>query len=91
MTSTLPIDPKDRTIIVDVIREFALIGVLIANFTSYIDQQTPEPILNSISSSLDRFLMSFNSVFLEWKFMSTNLTTGQLCFIASQPHFQKSL
>jgi len=70
MTATLPIEQKDRAIIVDVIRGFALIGVLIANFTSYVDQQTPEPILNSISSSLDRFLMSLNSVFLEWKFMT---------------------
>ena len=70
MASTLPTEKKDRAIVVDVIRGFALIGVLIANFTSYVDQQTPEPILNSISSSLDRFLMNFNSVFLEWKFMT---------------------
>jgi uncharacterized membrane protein YeiB len=63
MTATLPTEQKDRAIIVDVIRGFALIGVLIANFTSYVEQQTPEPILNSISSSLDRFLMSFNAVF----------------------------
>jgi len=70
MTTPLPIEQKDRAIIVDVIRGFALIGVLIANFTSYVDQQTPEPILNSISSSFDRFLMTFNSVFLEWKFMT---------------------
>lgn len=70
MTTTLPIEQKNRAIIVDVIRGFALIGVLVANFTSYVDQQTPEPILNSISSSLDRFLMTFNSVFLEWKFMT---------------------
>jgi len=70
MTATLPIEQKDRAIIVDVIRGFALVGVLIANFTSYVDQQTPEPILNSISSSSDRFLMNFNAVFLEWKFMT---------------------
>lgn len=70
MKSTFPIEQNDRAIIVDVIRGFALIGVLIANFTSYVDQQTPESILNSISSPLDRFLMSFNSVFLEWKFMT---------------------
>lgn len=70
MTETLPIEQKDRAIIVDVIRGFALIGVLIANFTSYIDQQTPEPILNSISSPLDKALMNFNTVFLEWKFMT---------------------
>lgn len=70
MTSTLPTQQTDRTIVVDIIRGFALIGVLIANFNSYTEQQTPEPILNSISSSLDKFLMSFNSVFLEWKFMT---------------------
>jgi uncharacterized protein len=70
MIATLPIQQKDRAIIVDVIRGFALTGVLIANFTSYIVQQTPEPILASISSSFDTFLMNFNSVFLEWKFMT---------------------
>lgn len=70
MTPRLPTQQTERTIIVDIIRGFALIGVLIANFNSYTEQQTPEPILNSISSSLDRTLMSFNTVFLEWKFMT---------------------
>jgi uncharacterized protein len=70
MKSPVPIEQKDRAIIVDVIRGFALVGVLMANFTSYVDQQVPEPILSSISSSFDRFLMSFNAVFLEWKFMT---------------------
>jgi uncharacterized protein len=70
MTSTLPTEQKDRAIIVDVIRGFALIGVLIANFTSYVDQQTPESVLNSISSSLDTSLMNINTVFFEWKFMT---------------------
>lgn len=70
MAATLPIEQKDREIIVDVIRGFALVGVLVANFTSYVDQQTPQPILNAISSPLDAFLMRFNSVFLEWKFMT---------------------
>jgi uncharacterized protein len=70
MSENLPTSQKDRATIVDVIRGFALVGVLIANFTSYVDQQTPQPILNSISSSLDMSLMIFNSVFLEWKFMT---------------------
>jgi uncharacterized protein len=70
MAPTLPIEQKDRTIIVDVIRGFALIGVLVANFTSYIDQQTPETVLNSISSPLDSSLMNINHVFFEWKFMT---------------------
>ena len=68
--SPLPIEQKNRTIIVDIIRGFALIGVLIANFTSYVDQQTPESVLNSISSSLDTSLMNINTVFFEWKFMT---------------------
>src|SRR6476661_5190091 len=70
MTSSSPTEPKDRSIIVDVIRGFALIGVLIANFTSYVNQQTPEHVLGSISSSLDTSLMNINAVFLEWKFMT---------------------
>lgn len=70
MTSTLPTEQKDRAILVDVIRGFALIGVLIANFTSYINQQTPKPILNSISSSFDTSLMNINSIFFEWKFFT---------------------
>ncbi|MBL7872450.1 MAG: DUF418 domain-containing protein [Cyclobacteriaceae bacterium] len=70
MTSTLPIEHNNRAIIVDVIRGFALVGVLIANFTGFVVQQTPESILNSMSSSLDVFLMSFNSIFIEWKFVT---------------------
>lgn len=70
MTPTLPTEQKERAVIVDVIRGFALIGVLIANFTSYVNQQTPEDILHSISSSLDTSLMNFNAVFLEWKFFT---------------------
>ena len=70
MPSTIPTEQKDRTIIVDVIRGFALIGVLIANFTSYSNQQTPEPILHSISSPFDSSLMNINAVFLEWKFFT---------------------
>jgi uncharacterized protein len=70
MTKTLPIDQKNREAIVDVVRGFALTGVLIANFTSYVDQQTPKHVLNSISSSFDASLMNINEVFLEWKFMT---------------------
>lgn len=70
MTSAAPTQHEDRAVIVDVIRGFALIGVLISNFTSYIEQQLPEQILNSISSPVDTFLMSFNTVFFEWKFMT---------------------
>ncbi len=65
-----PIEQKERAIIVDTLRGFALVGVLIANFTSFTDQQVPADILNSISSPLDVTLMHINTVFFEWKFMT---------------------
>ncbi len=70
MTSTLPTARKERATIVDVIRGFSLVGVLIANFTSYVNQQTPEHVLNSISSSLDVSLININALFFEWKFFT---------------------
>lgn len=66
----IPIEQKERAIIVDTLRGFALIGVLIANFTSFTDQQVPSGILNSISSPLDLTLSHINTVFFEWKFMT---------------------
>lgn len=70
MTSANPIEQKERAVIVDALRGFALLGVLIANFTSYTDQQVPSDILKSISSSLDLTLANINKIFIEWKFMT---------------------
>lgn len=70
MTSTLPTAQKDRNIIVDIIRGFALIGVLVVNFASYINEQTPEPILKASGSPFDSILINICDVFFEWKFMA---------------------
>ncbi|GDX47848.1 membrane protein [Bacteroidota bacterium] len=70
MKSTHLTKQNNRTVVIDIIRGFALLGVLFANFNSFAEQQIPEPILNSISSSTDKMLMCINSLFLEWKFMS---------------------
>ena len=70
MTTALPIQQNERMVVVDVVRGFALIGVLIANFTSYIDQNLPSGILYSISAPLDKALSSINTIFFEWKFMT---------------------
>jgi uncharacterized protein len=70
MKEALPTGQSDREYLVDIIRGFALVGVLLANFSSYVEQQTPEPILNAISTWPDRFLSGFNVLFLEWKFMN---------------------
>ncbi|MFT3908033.1 MAG: DUF418 domain-containing protein [Ferruginibacter sp.] len=69
-TSISPIEQKERAVIVDVLRGFALLGVIVANFTSFTDQQVPEDILRSISSPQDNLLMHINTIFFEWKFMT---------------------
>jgi uncharacterized protein len=69
-TINAPIEQKERAVIVDTLRGFALVGVLIANFTAYTDQQVPADVLDSISSPLDDTLMHINTVFFEWKFMT---------------------
>ena len=67
----LPIQQSERTVIVDIVRGFALVGVLIANFTSFTDQQLPSSVLDSISSPADKTLSLVNAIFFEWKFMTT--------------------
>ena len=70
MTTALPVQQNEGSVIVDVIRGFALVGVLVANFTSYIEQNLPTGIFESISSPLDKALSNINTVFFEWKFMT---------------------
>ncbi len=70
MTTVSPVQQGERAVIVDIIRGFALAGVLIANFTSYTEQNLPSGILDSISSPLDKTLIRINTVFFEWKFMT---------------------
>lgn len=65
-----PIQLHQRSTIVDIVRGLALVGVLMANFTGYTDEQVPPEILQSISSPLDIKLSRINSVFFEWKFMT---------------------
>src|ERR1051325_3304734 len=68
MTTASPIQQSDRVVIVDIIRGFALIGVLIANFTGYNYENLPSSVFDAISSPLDKALNNFNTVFFEWKF-----------------------
>ena len=71
MTTASPIQQNDRVVIVDIIRGFALAGVLIANFTGYNYQNLPSSVFDTISSPLDKALINFNAVFFEWKFYTT--------------------
>ena len=65
-----PVQQSERAVIVDIIRGFALTGVLIANFTSYNEQNLPPDVLDSLSAPLDKTLLRINSVFFEWKFIT---------------------
>jgi len=71
MTTASPIQQNDRVVIVDIIRGFALVGVLIANFTGYNYENIPSSVFNTISSPFDKALIHFNAVFFEWKFYTT--------------------
>ncbi|MFN5325024.1 MAG: DUF418 domain-containing protein [Bacteroidota bacterium] len=61
---------SNRKTHIDFLRGIAMIGVIFANFNSYLQQQLPPDMLAATASRIDSFLMSFNSIFLEWKFMS---------------------
>jgi uncharacterized protein len=70
MSGVVHTKAHERALIVDVVRGFALIGVLIANFTGFTSQQVPDDILDSISAPFDNILNHINTVFIEWKFMT---------------------
>jgi len=59
-----------RQTYIDFLRGIAMIGVIFANFNSYLEQQLPFELLSESANRIDNFLMSFNTIFLEWKFMS---------------------
>ena len=65
-----PREPGSRQTWVDVLRGFALAGVTIANFNSYMEQQVPENVLEGINGPWGMALTGINTVFLEWKFMT---------------------
>ncbi|PWT96254.1 MAG: hypothetical protein C5B52_16215 [Bacteroidetes bacterium] len=70
MPNAVPIQQSERIVVVDIIRGFALTGVLFANFNSYLTQDMPGTVFKSISGYSDHFLEKFNTIFIEWKFMT---------------------
>lgn len=66
---TKPIEPRERIEIVDIVRGFALLGVIIANlpaFKSTVFYYTPP--LHSIASAIDASAAWFIKLFVEGKF-----------------------
>jgi len=70
MVTASPIQQSERAILVDIVRGFALVGVLMANFTGYAYENLPSGIFNAVSSPLDKALNDFNAIFFEWKFFA---------------------
>jgi uncharacterized protein len=70
MTTSLPIQQKERVVIVDVLRGFALFGVLIGNFNGMLTNHVPSAIISSISTPFDHFLDDLHSIFIQNKFMT---------------------
>ena len=70
MTNQVPIQQQDRTIIVDVLRGFALFGVLLGNFSSMLTNNVPEIIINAKATDFDHLLDVLHTIFIQNKFMT---------------------
>jgi len=55
LTNQLPIQQEDRTIIVDVLRGFALFGVLQGNLAGMLTNNVPQTIIDAHASGFDHF------------------------------------
>lgn len=70
MSNQLPIQHEDRTVIVDVLRGFALFGVLQGNLSGMITNSVPDTIIQSHANSLDRYLQFAHDLFIQNKFLT---------------------
>ncbi len=70
MSLTLPIQQKERIVIVDVLRGFALFGVLLGNFNGMFTNYVPASIIKSISTPFDDALNMLHDIFIQNKFMT---------------------
>jgi uncharacterized protein len=70
MAPSLPIQRKERLVIVDILRGFALFGVLMGNFNGMLTNDVPATIIKSISTPFDNFLDTLHSIFIQNKFMT---------------------
>jgi uncharacterized protein len=70
LASPTPIQQRDRTVIVDVLRGFALFGVLLGNFSSMLTNNVPHQIIETHATAFDSFLSRAHDIFIENKFMT---------------------
>lgn len=70
MVTSLPTTQKERIVIVDILRGFALFGVLQGNFSSMITNNVPESIINAHANSFDQFLLLIHDLLIQNKFLT---------------------
>jgi uncharacterized protein len=70
LANQLPIQQQDRTAIVDILRGFALFGVLLGNFSSMLTNNVPQSIIDAHATSADQFLNELHDILIENKFMT---------------------
>jgi uncharacterized protein len=70
LANQLPIQQQERTIVVDVLRGFALFGVLLGNFSSMLTNLVPPAIIDAHETGMDRLLSELHDIFIENKFMT---------------------
>jgi len=70
MGTSLPTTQKERIVIVDILRGFALFGVLLGNFSGMLTNYVTEPIIKSISTPFDYTLDMLHAIFIQNKFMT---------------------
>src|SRR6476619_2235269 len=70
MATSLPIQQKERVVIVDVLRGFALFVVLMGNFTGMLTNYVPSTIIKTLSTPFDNCLDGLHSILIQNKFMT---------------------
>src|SRR6478752_1084350 len=70
MGTSLPTTQKERIVSVDILRGFALFGVLLGNFSGMLTNYVTEPIIKSISTPFDYTLDMLHGIFIQNKFMT---------------------
>jgi len=70
LTNQLPIQQEDRTIIVDVLRGFALFGVLLGNFSSMLGNNVPQAMIDLKATGVDQFFNKLHDILIQNKFMT---------------------
>jgi len=70
LTNQQPIQQEDRTVIVDILRGFALFGVLQGNLSGMLTNNVPEKIMAAHATAFDHLLLVVHNILIENKFMT---------------------